>query len=420
MWLDKDAVSKQYVHMCKTVLSCFVFMLIMLAIGRFNKYIFAELNVIYLYIIVFWFAGIVMLYRIPKGIFFPGITFSVIFFIFYMYLRLYNQGIPSSIPTLSNVETNGVLDISLQLVYYGLFLLSAMLYYKKGFSTMIWFLVIAYIIAFIARNSIPYQWEALKTGHNISPGICIFTLVPFVFFKKFKRASKMRFTPHIFFLLCTLWVLLVRARGPAISLLIFYGCIIIWPVICKNKRIFLSFFFISLLIIFSAYIFYIYSMKEGQQLQTLDIVTMSLFNKSIDTRYRIWSELWVYIKNRPILGYGTNNASALFAAPKWYWQRVNLASNSTYFELMLRLGVIGLLLYLSILASIWNLFWQGRKEWIVRVAGSFLISLLFFMTTGEYLIFNLPLRSGFGWIILGIGAGAALKVKNNDLFKIGK
>ena len=67
------------------------------------------------------------------------------------------------------------------------------------------------------------------------------------------------------------------------------------------------------------------------------------------------------------------------------------------------------------LFCIWQLFWIGRYQWAVRIAGAFLLAMLFFSTTGDNLVFSgQQLRNGFAWIVLGIGAGACLRAKADE------
>jgi hypothetical protein len=352
------------------------------------------------------------LYKVPKSLLFSNITFFAIVFVFYMWFRMGDNEIPADIPILSDRQSDAFYDIMYQLLYYGLFLVSALLYYRKGFSTTLWFIITAYLLAFIARNSTPYQWNLLKDGYNLSAGHSVYSLAPFLLLNDFRGQGRMRFVPHVVFIFCNLWVLALGARGPGISLLVFYTLFLIWPLIIRRRLVFSVVFLGSLVLIVAAIWIYLYSMTKGQGLASLNEISMKVFNKRIGTRSGIWDELWVYISRRFWFGYGTESASRSFVAgPSWFGLRDALNSHSSYFELMLRFGVTGLVLYLLILFSIWKTFWYGRKERAVCVAGSYLISSVFFMTTGQYLIFGTLFQNGFAWIVFGIGMGGYLKAK---------
>lgn len=408
--------SENYTYRYGMVFSILTTLCFLVIMGKWNRYIFVNANLIFLFLILVGFAVMFGLYKVPKSLIFSNITFSAIVFIVYMCSRTGSNEVPSDIAVYSDRRSDGLLDVMLQLVYYGLFSVSALLYYKKGFSTTVWLIIVAYLLAFIGRNSTPYQWDLLKIGYNVSPGYCVFSLAPFLFLKDFRTKTRMRFVPHIIFIFCTLWVLAVRARGPGASLLIFYACIFAWPLISRRRLIFSGIFPTVLILIITAVCAYIFSMTKGQGLEHINEISMKVFQKRIGTRYEIWNELWAYISNRFWFGYGTESASRSFAAgPSWIGLREGLNSHSTYFELMLRFGVTGLILYLVILFNIWKAFWYGRKEWAVRVAGSYLIASLFFMTTGPYLIFETLLENGFAWIVFGIGIGGCLKAKKHRL-----
>jgi O-antigen ligase len=412
MQLKNESLSQNHIYPYKIVFSVFIALFALSIIGVWNRYIFDESNLPILFFILICAAGISGFYKVPRGIFFPVLTFFFIIFICYMYLRMYGNEYPKNIAIHIQRRSDGLLDITYQLVYYGLFIISALFYYKKGFSTTLWFLIAGYLLAFIGRNSIPAEWEALKDGANCSPGLFVFSLAPFLFFKGFREKSKMRYAPHILFTFCTLWVFAVHARAAAFSLLIFYVCMMAWPAIVKKRNNYLIFFPTILFLCCFMIAIYLFIMSTKYGFEEIQNLSLSLFHKSIFTRFKIWNELWGYISDRFLLGYGTESASASFAVFSYYWIRDALDAHSSYFELMLRFGVTGLVLYFAILYNIWKIYWRGRNEWVVRVAGSFLIASLFYMITSEYLLFHYPLRNGFGWIILGIGAGACLKVKH--------
>ncbi len=386
-------------------------------VGALNRYIFVSSNLPFLFLVMIFIAFIFGSQRIPKGITFPIITFFMLIFIVYMYLRWNTDNNSLSQIPLSDWEDYslfGRIDITDQLIYYGLFISAALIYYNKGkFPFTLWMIISGYILASIIRRSLVFS--ALKAGYNLSPGFVLFSLIPFVFLINFRNRSKMRFVPHIILAICILWQLLLGARTTSVSLLFFYTCLIAWPIITRNRFNYFATFWGTLIFAIIIPAVYLVLIPTGV-LEPINEISKLLFQKRIGTRFNIWSQLTFLILERPLFGFGTECASALFAAPAGV-ARNNLASHSTYFELMLRLGVSGLILYVAILFGIWRVFWRGRKELAVKVAGSYLISTFIFMSTQQYLIFSSRLWSGFGWIILGIGVGACLRAKRQQFRK---
>jgi O-antigen ligase len=328
-----------------------------------------------------------------------------------MWLRSGNLTTPRVVDVDFALQYSSFYDIGHQLLFYALFVLAAVYCYNKGgINLTLWLIILGYTIAFMARNTM--QLDELKVGYNLSPGFVLFSLVPFLFLGRLQDNKKTGIFIHIFFWLCTIWTFLIGARTAMFSMLIFYGCMAAWPLISCNKKIYYTTFVGTLMFIFGIVTTYLLIIISGLA-ENLETLSVAIFDKSLFTRFKLWYFLSQIIAERPILGFGTENASTSFIAPKILFPlRENLSAHSTYLEILIRLGFVGLILYLCVLFGIWKILWQGRGENAVRVAGSFLIASLFFMSTGEYLIFGMELRSAFGWIILGIGAGACLQNKN--------
>jgi len=193
----------------------------------------------------------------------------------------------------------------------------------------------------------------------------------------------------------------------------------VWPKITKNRFIFYSTFWLVIIFILASIIGYTYFISINHIIaDKVNDFSIFVMNRDIFSRFPIWNILLSDIQERLIFGYGTESASSTFVAPVYSGiVRDNLASHSLFLELILRLGLVGLLIYLLIFFSIWHLYWAGRKDTIVRVVGSFLLSSMFFSSTGQFWIFNAPLHSAFAWIILGIGIGASLR-KDSKLVSI--
>jgi O-antigen ligase len=192
--------------------------------------------------------------------------------------------------------------------------------------------------------------------------------------------------------------------------MLFYAFMMGWPLFTRKKQLYYLVFWGFIIFMLAAIASYLFLTMFGG-LEALNELSLKLFKKSMWTRTGIWSLLCGYIAEQPFFGYGTESASTLIVAPDWAPQRKTINSHSLYFELLLRFGVVGLLLFIILMFSIWKTLWIGRREKAVRVAGSFLLAALFFSSTVEFLIFNMQLRNGFAWIIFGIGMGASLRAR---------
>ena len=386
-------------------------MSILALIGILNRYIFLESNLPALFvslIIACVYARAEKIYR--RGIIFFSISFM--FFVAYSWLRLDNVWeFKLTLSDMFGVKSGFAYVLDL-IIFYFLFILAALLYYRKPeFPIFLWFLISGYIVVFILRNSMDIS--GLQVGYNLSPGFVILTFVPFVYLKNSKRKDSLANFANVMLVLCISWLALIGARTAVVALLLFYATLRAWPLITRNRFRYYMTFFGLLALIATLTVFYL--RFEHLDEAVLEDTGLKIFSKRLGTRTDIWMHLLYYIAQRPFGGYGTDQAtSALSPVPflEFSYHRDNLAAHSTYFDILYRLGIVGLFSFVLIIFSIWRIFWNGRKLWPVRVSGSFLLALLLFASTTEFLVFStLPLRSGFAWIILGIGAGASLRAE---------
>jgi O-antigen ligase len=215
---------------------------------------------------------------------------------------------------------------------------------------------------------------------------------------------------------CALWLALIGARTAFGALVVFYVVIRAWPLITRNRFFFYGAFWGMVLLIVALNVVYMLY-AGGERESIVEGSDWGILQKSIDTRTEIWVHLLYLIVQEPLFGYGTDQSTAAVGALpflEFTFNRPNLSAHSTYYEVLYRLGLVGLAGFLIVLSFIWRCFWTGRTEWAVRIAGAFLLTMLFFSTTADNLIFSAQqLRNGFAWIALGIGAGACLRARKN-------
>ncbi len=396
----------------------FAALIVLSVIGFFNRYIFIEHNVPYLLVILIFLIFALRAERIPKKVFLSGTTLMVFIFIAYMWIRLYHPPVESHLDFDISRISDGKLDIFHQIIYYLLFIVSAVLFYNQNrFSLFLWVLISGYLLAFIGRCSLDGFGAFIL--HNNSAGFVIYTFSPFLFFIDFKNNNFLKFLPHIVFLFCVYWLCLIGTRGAIVSSLLFYLLLMIWPKICRSRLRFYGAFWVIVLSVLALMGIYMALLSVGGG-GTLNEISMQVFKKGIDTRIYVWNVAVELIKQNPLLGFGTDVRSQSFLFPEFLRttsRQIYLTSASTYMEILLRLGIVGLVVFIFIYYSIWHQFYEGRLNRVVRVAGSFLLSSLFYMAALQYWIFNIQLRSGFGWIILGIGVGASFRASRCPLKK---
>ena len=373
-----------------------------------------DLNLLILVIILF----VICLYNegfnsIPNKLLFSRLSFYMGIFILYLFIRQYDFSNSFHLSLINNKymfndENFNFGEVTYTILQFSIFFLSAIIYYNNPRQPLwFWLLISGYMILFVLRNSIGF--EELKSGYRLGAGYLIFSLIGFMFIKDLKNNFR-KIIPFVVCITFILWNYFIGNRTPVLALIIFLVTMYFWPVIIKNKLMFFSFFWIVTGSIMASIFGYTYIIISNPTLaENINNFVITLTSRDFTSRFFVWSNVMTYIVDNPIFGHGTDMSSEWFA-PKGYTEdmlRDQISSHSLYLELLLRLGIVGLLIYLSIFFSIWKIFWIGRKKRVVRIVGSYLIASLFFSALSQFWSFESYLQSGFAWGLLGIGIGAS-------------
>lgn len=390
---------------------------ILIPIGLANSYIFLESNITILGLGLILSSLILIKGRLSKKMF-NGFFVSYSLFFIHSMLSL---NFESDVAKIYYVATPLAKIELINLAYFFLcFYGSALIYKKYGYlSDIIKYLVLLYIVAFIIRNSTPSEFESLINGYNLSPGFLVIALLPFVFITS--DTKNITWFPYIIAVLLMFWLALIGSRTSVLSIIIFLLALWIMPLITKNKLVYLFSFFVILTSIFLSIILYLYFADNNTD-PLIGNSFFEIFNKRVGTRIEIWQHLTILINEAPWFGHGMEQITSYVHPIKeieFTANRDNLSAHSTYFEILYRLGIVGIIFFLFSIFFLWIGLWQVKDQWTARVLGAYIIMLLAFMTTTKFLVLSpSPLYSGFSWIVLGIGAGLSMrKSKYKDKIK---
>ena len=124
-------------------------------------------------------------------------------------------------------------------------------------------------------------------------------------------------------------------------------------------------------------------------------------------RNRIWEIALDYFSQAPFLGYGMdNNILAL--------NEISLSTHNLYVYLLLQGGILGLIVFMLFMYSIWKNYFFGLNDDIVRMSAAYFIGIMVFASFELILVVNAVTISLFLWLVIGIG----LIQKNNIKAKL--
>ena len=106
------------------------------------------------------------------------------------------------------------------------------------------------------------------------------------------------------------------------------------------------------------------NLPEGRLLQ------ISTSDTTAQTRFWVWGEAWKGFQERPILGWGPENFTAVydkFFNPNFYTPGVQTETwfdraHSVFFDYLAETGILGLLAYLAIFVAFYVEFFKSRKK----------------------------------------------------------
>jgi len=382
--------------------------LFLIPVGIFNNYLFSDANLPLLAFCFILSSLVLSRGRIPRKLF-GKLSIILLSFLIYSFLLIDKRFLLNQKNIFLALNSQETIDL---LFYFSCFFSASIIYTQsKRFSKSLWYFIVYYIFAFIIRNS--FDIKDLQDGANLSSGITIFSLIPFVFLCPDQKTPI--WFPNLAAILCALWLALIGARTATFAVLFFILAFWLWPFISKSKRRYLAFFISILGTVVLFYILYL-NVISYTNTSIFENNKIGILQKDLGTRVDIWKHLIYIIKDSPWFGHGASQSTSTvepLSFLEFSFNRGNLGSHSLYFELLYRLGLVGLLLFLFFVTILWCYFWKGKAERIVQVAAIYLAALLLFATTCQVFIFNsvLKINSAFMWIIFGLATGATINKK---------
>ena len=132
-----------------------------------------------------------------------------------------------------------------------------------------------------------------------------------------------------------------------------------------------------------------------------------LTGKNLGTRTKVWKAAGELILERPLFGHGAETQISNMLG-------MDISSHSLYLQVILQVGFVGLATLLALFFVIWNTFWQGRRDPIVRLTGAFFCGMLLHQAFAVSLTQNNLALGVIAWLVLAIGVSRSLAIKDHS------
>jgi O-antigen ligase len=255
-----------------------------------------------------------------------------------------------------------------------------------------------------------YQWALLSIyfivaygfyiGNSLMMGNITIILIPYMYLV-FDGKPKLRF---IFSSIVLLYLMLILCRTAFVAAVIFFLTYYLYPYLIVNKIRYKLFFLSFIMLIFLFISIYLLSGFDF----LADISDKYFGGKGLGRgRDLIWPELLLYIIDKPLFGYGINQASEYLQSTAAIMGYRDLSSHNIYLETLLRGGILLLSFFIILFYRIWGSFYSINNNKISRIAASGFSAFLFVgagLPIGliDNIVLNTPL-----WFYWGVASGSS-------------
>lgn len=275
--------------------------------------------------------------------------------------------------------------------------------WDKGSILVIAFCVIGFVLVdFVYWAYMGFtDWFNSYLSHKNMHGGLLFGLMFFPLVALYSSdgvAKKIIWVVVLAFMLMLLYS--TNSRASWLSVLVVMFNIFVWNFITARRYLFKLYFIGLVMCLFSMTFIYPYlSDLEGMSIYkefVQELTGASLFSG----RDRLWPELLNIISLRPVIGHGAG------ALPKDFID-TELSSHNLYLQIMLQVGALGLTAFIYFLYKIWNIYWFGRNDYVVKVSAAFFLAVLVYQFFDISLTQNNLSLALLQWLIFAIGISRA-------------
>ncbi len=346
--------------------------------------------------------GVLLLagYAAKTGVF-PALIQKLVFPILCL-IGSYSLGLLTAVPTSRSFMT--VAQLILVICF---FLSMTIIKWDEHSIEMLSWIVSVYVIATFCiwvYAGMP-SWFTSYMSHKNSLGGLLFGLLFFLTSGKNVTQGYPKVVLGLLVVISLLLIYHTNSRASWLGLATTLITLVLWKKITKNKIAFFAYFVALLGVIALVTLVYPYlSHAKGidwYRELVKEYTGASLFSG----RDRLWPAIMDAIYSRPVWGHGAG------ALPSDFIQ-TTLSSHNIYLQIALQVGVVGLVFFVALLYQLWNIYWLGREDSIVRFSAAFLSGIMIHQMLDISLTQNNLSLGLIFWLILSIGVNRSMLSSN--------
>jgi O-antigen ligase len=336
---------------------------------------------------------VVILKSIPKSIVKPllmSISFVLIYAIRWMY---------------GDLDVKG-LTMTLQLAAVLSFLWGGAFFCWDRARTRVFFIV---VVMFFVANAVLWlnarsltMFRGLLT-HSNSLGGYLFALIFFPVLMVFTERQTWKWLGVMSTMVGLTLLAATTARAVWLAVLVCCVTLLAWPFICRHRLLFRGWLIVLFLGLFVTAQQYVALARYDYARDLNRFVRELTFGKQLFSgREAMWLVLGQAIWERPLFGHGPGvsiaDLSGIFG----------LSAHNFYMQTAVQVGLFGLTVFLFLVLSIWDVYWYGRMNQGVRVAGAFTTGFLAHQMFEVSLTQNNVVLGVLAWLVIGVGISKSM------------
>lgn len=176
----------------------------------------------------------------------------------------------------------------------------------------------------------------------------------------------------------------------------------------KKYRFLIDAFFFLIILFVLGFSFVYPNISSWDHFYYFETLSRTYTGKSLlSGRELIWHNILHLVNDRPYFGYGTGTLLRDVYTN-------NQSSHNLYLQIALQNGYVGLIVFLSLLFSIWRIFSNNINDPIVRLSAAFFVGITIHQLFEVTLTQNNLSVGLMQWAIIAIGISRALKFKKQN------
>jgi O-antigen ligase len=199
-------------------------------------------------------------------------------------------------------------------------------------------------------------------------------------------------------------IVLTRSRGVLLAMLFWVSTYLIWPWLARCRARFGLFLPGVCLTLAGLTYAYVWAFSSAQGMFANLVLNRFSGQNLLSGRQTVWPAILGAIAAHPWVGYGAGAQASDFSGQQ-------LSAHNLYLQLALQVGLIGVALFVFGAWGLWRSFWPGRRDWPVRLCGSFLAGVLAHEAFEVSFTQNNVAIGMLLWLILAVGAGLAARYR---------